>query len=450
MIAFERYSPFPFSATNAPLESPPNAYELLKMEMVHFGDNVYEKTGNLPWATEMHVEACRIIFASEIPYFKSNMDQVTPSAGTSYDSWLRDMVMFADDIVKRARLSPLRSPSESRLAVLNIIGKDNIFDACPLERHLLQYVEENKGQVITDSALQYEACQALRKAESESKETGNIVATWLIELANSSTAWIQAFRKRVGLPIMGDMRVSVAPAQAYTRVDAFTKQYNELNRRLAFYVDTLKRHGMQPNDASLRQQFLRIIDEFDDADWRQEVARNQGWLGRFKRRNMPWTSWGAHKHSQPQSHVYGQPRSDSPIPGPDPGLDPRPPKPDSPVGSGRAESGDSPIIGNPKRGYYFLNDPNFDRLVARELARWVAATMSPHNPNQHVPTDEELQHQARWIMFEDGDPWNQTSADNKEWLRRFKLDVGILDNSVSERCKIGGSLTLYGTSTQSQ
>jgi hypothetical protein len=25
------------------------------------------------------------------------------------------------------------------------------------------------------------------------------------------------------------------------------------------------------------------------------------------------------------------------------------------------------------------------------------------------------------------DPWNQTAADNAQWLRQFKRDVGILD-----------------------
>ncbi|KOS21371.1 hypothetical protein ESCO_005158 [Escovopsis weberi] len=52
--------------------------------------------------------------------------------------------------------------------------------------------------------------------------------------------------------------------------------------------------------------------------------------------------------------------------------------------------------------------------------------MSPNNPNQHVPTDEEMQYQARWMIYDDDDPWNQTAADNVEWLRRFKRDVGIL------------------------
>lgn len=30
------------------------------------------------------------------------------------------------------------------------------------------------------------------------------------------------------------------------------------------------------------------------------------------------------------------------------------------------------------------------------------------------------------------DPWNQTPADNSEWLRRFKLEIGILKETGME------------------
>ncbi|KAM0443732.1 hypothetical protein ACHAO4_010467 [Trichoderma viride] len=49
---------------------------------------------------------------------------------------------------------------------------------------------------------------------------------------------------------------------------------------------------------------------------------------------------------------------------------------------------------------------------------------SKHN-SLDIPTDEEIQNQARWIIYDDDDPWNQTAADNAEWLARFKRDVGL-------------------------
>ncbi|KAK0640192.1 hypothetical protein DIS24_g9601 [Lasiodiplodia hormozganensis] len=44
---------------------------------------------------------------------------------------------------------------------------------------------------------------------------------------------------------------------------------------------------------------------------------------------------------------------------------------------------------------------NIVRRLARELSWFVAITTSTRNPDSHVPTDEELQHQARWIMFDE-------------------------------------------------
>ena len=42
-----------------------------------------------------------------------------------------------------------------------------------------------------------------------------------------------------------------------------------------------------------------------------------------------------------------------------------------------------------------------------------------------VPTDDILQQEARKFLFGDSDPWNQTAADNPEWLDLFKKAHGI-------------------------
>jgi len=42
-----------------------------------------------------------------------------------------------------------------------------------------------------------------------------------------------------------------------------------------------------------------------------------------------------------------------------------------------------------------------------------------------VPTDKDIQDQARMIIYEDNDPWNWTAADNQEWLDTFKYQNGI-------------------------
>ncbi|KAH7125203.1 hypothetical protein B0J11DRAFT_558673 [Dendryphion nanum] len=88
---------------------------------------------------------------------------------------------------------------------------------------------------------------------------------------------------------------------------------------------------------------------------------------------------------------------------------------------------------------YDLEDANFYRGFERDLKRWVAATMCPQNPNFHIPSDAEIQHQARWIIYNGGDAWNQTPADFVEWLEPFKRQVGISKNvnrDVDTGCRI--------------
>ena len=382
----ERTTPFPFTAKHSLLESPRNAYELIMLELMSFVDIYHDKTGRIPTSEEIQFDACRIVFAAEVPAYR----------GAECGSWLRDLIVSAGEIVHRAKLSPLRSPTESRLAFLKIIGQDHPFEGCPHEARLQEFARSRPGAPLTDGELQQEACRIIQHMESDSASPTDIPATWLLELARSSTAWLSAFRQRAGL---GQTDSSPVPQPSVTdpsMIDLILHNYNELERRLTEHVEILRGHGIEPDDANLRQQALRLINEFDNDEWKEAAAKNHSWLARFKRRHLPWSS------------IYSPPEA----PGTSCATDDRTQKkvictsgfPDSNQALVSKAGGPNqpirPTI-NAKPGLYFLNDPNFDRWVARELARWVAATMSPHNPNRHVPTDEELQHQARWIMYEE-------------------------------------------------
>jgi hypothetical protein len=68
---------------------------------------------------------------------------------------------------------------------------------------------------------------------------------------------------------------------------------------------------------------------------------------------------------------------------------------------------DDPLVrvqSNPKAGIrpgtFFPGDLNFYSWFVRDLTRWVAATMSPQNPNYHIPSDDEIQFQARRIIYD--------------------------------------------------
>jgi hypothetical protein len=49
----------------------------------------------------------------------------------------------------------------------------------------------------------------------------------------------------------------------------------------------------------------------------------------------------------------------------------------------------------------FSHDDNCYRKLTRDLSTFITRTMSKNNPNRHVPTDAEIQNQARWIMFDE-------------------------------------------------
>ena len=41
-----------------------------------------------------------------------------------------------------------------------------------------------------------------------------------------------------------------------------------------------------------------------------------------------------------------------------------------------------------------------------------------------IPTDEMFQRESRRVLYHDGDDeWNQTVADNPDWLKAFRSDV---------------------------
>lgn len=62
----------------------------------------------------------------------------------------------------------------------------------------------------------------------------------------------------------------------------------------------------------------------------------------------------------------------------------------------------------------------FENLTAH-LGQFVSKVQAAGTPL----TDEMIQQEARYTVFGDDDPWNQTAADNSEWLRLFKEGMGL-------------------------
>ncbi|KAI8717166.1 hypothetical protein NCS52_00791500 [Fusarium sp. LHS14.1] len=333
LIHYERNSPWPFTTQQGLTGSPASAFELIKTELEYFNAYYTNARHSPPPDEELLYESCCIIFGAEI---------LSKESAIPEPSWLRDLLMSSDEVVKQARIRPMKSAAKSRITALRINGKDNIFQACPMEERLQRYTEIPKllALKVEDDELQREACAVVQAMNESSPHPSVMFANFLTGLILGSTKWLIPFRQRAGLTLNDSTSSVVLDAGSGPPIVA----------------------DLVPNIESLP---LSIEQQ------------------------SPTELW---------------------------------------------DMTDSPTEGLKTNGIevpasYHLFDANCYRRLGRELTRFAMSTMSTRNPKSHVPTDEELQHQARWIMFDDGDPWNQTPADNPNWLEQFKKDVGLLDGA---------------------
>ncbi|KAF1926070.1 uncharacterized protein M421DRAFT_68458 [Didymella exigua CBS 183.55] len=359
LIDLERSTPAPFVASQTPYGSPTTAYELIKIELDHSMQTHFDLSGRMPGNPSMQLEACRIIFASEVT---STKHDVPPA------SWLRDLIMACQPITNEAKFGPLRLRNECRFSALKINGQDNIFELCPLEAQLWTFVKTKEANdvAVTDENIQEEASKIVAHMEQISNTPSDVFANWLIKLIHEDTRWLQRFRVRA-------CSAQCGPAP-----------------------------GLEPQLSGL------------------SFAYTSAPIERPLPLRMETNIIGLERLNSSQMETFPPPtETEAPDLHVSPGT--------YQLAKGLNTPKDEANLFPPIRSRTFINSANFFSWLVRDLARWVAATMSPNNPNCHVPTDEELQHQARCIVYDDDDPWNQTSADNAQWLRQFKRDVGILD-----------------------
>ncbi|KAK0388563.1 hypothetical protein NLU13_4806 [Sarocladium strictum] len=410
LIHHERLSPLPYIAGRV-TESPRNAYELIKLELAYYAANYQQHNPDCkgPTDEEMMVEACRIIFASETLSLQGIATQV---------SWLRDIIMSDEELALKARFGPLRSATENRLASLKINGKDNLFEECPMEQQLHEFVKAKRllGLTAMDNELQEEACKIVGRVEEVSTNPSERVANWLVRLATSSTKWLAPFRQRASLPRSDDIKHAIIRSTDPRLIDSTIHSYSRLERELADFLQMQRAMGVEPTDEDLQRQARIIIYEFDDG-WNQTAADSAYWLDSFKSRHPPVeASPAASGVSSSFSHLRQTGSTAA-----------------SAVPSVTGTQAPTTMNAKGDPAFYqimgerlILNQSNCYRGLELELARFVRSMMSPNNPNQHIPTDAELQHQARWIIHNDDDPWNWTAADSPEWLANFKRQVGLV------------------------
>ncbi|KAI1431198.1 hypothetical protein GGR50DRAFT_101113 [Xylaria sp. CBS 124048] len=399
LIDDERQSHLPFRAGQPPSWTPTNAYELLKIELQWWLSNRMEEVGASPSDSEIQMEACRIIYGAEV-----TLDGLDVSS----TSWLCDLVMCSEEAKRRAAFRP-RTHGSNCLASLRINGKADIFESCLFERELQDYVRAKVllGLTAMDHELQDEACTILRRMEEGCSTKSDFLVDWFIRMIKSSSSWLRDFQQRAGLLRSEDVGDTHERPTDLNINDYTIHNSARLEAALEKYLEQQRLLGIEPTDSDLQRQARIIVFEVDDM-WNQTATDDKNWLERFKRRHSseasrPGLAPGASPSSGRGASVAVQP---SPT-----------------ISSGMTKAPGKPPA---RYGARFLSEPNCYRRLAEDLGRFVAATISPNNPNRHIPTDEELQHQARCIVYDDDDPFNRTAANNAEWLQRFKVDVGLL------------------------
>ncbi|KAH6631719.1 C2H2 transcription factor [Chaetomium tenue] len=433
LIHDERNSPNPYEASQPSTASARHAFELIKSELSFYFDDWCEREGKPPSDEDLQRAACTLIYDTE---------DVSGATENPKSSWLRDLIFSSDCLAQEARWT--RVKGIDCWQQLKINGKTNIFEFDPMETELHDYVKARRllGLTAMDSELQAEACKIIRHMDDNSHQAFNHVVQFLLRLASSSTEWLADFRQRAHLPRSEDLADPGKRSKDPSTIDSTVHNFSRLEFELAEYVRVQRTLGVEPTDADLQKQARMIIYELDDA-WNQTAADDPVWLAAFKQRHVAASTTGDLLGNAPlPATTTAELWWPSVAKGGSSGL-----RTPSPFSNGSGSGSGSGASNKPMHKMFYINDANCYQRLARELKKWISSTMSPNNPNCHVPTDEELQYQARWIVYEDDDPWNQTAADNFEWLRRFKREVGLLTdptlpglpNTLSWNMADGGS-----------
>ncbi|OHE97569.1 hypothetical protein CORC01_07184 [Colletotrichum orchidophilum] len=398
VIQFEQSAPVPFCASVSPAGSAPSAYELLKLEVEYFVRNYFEAHESLPSDDQLIYEACTIIYASE---FLQHNGTATAA------SWLRDLLMSSTELSEKARLRPMNQCYQlAKLSAsqLLIIGKTDIFEDCELEAQLCRHLGDHLvlGLSPSDDDLQQEACVILNRVESASTNPSRRFTGFLVRLMWKSTSWLAPLRQRAEYFASGSYQELIPYPDPTTNMtsgqlnDFFTglAELNQLTGAAEKLIPTTATAITRKMQSAIP---AGTVDTQASSSYCNSEGHQDCISPGFSFDAMPMKSGDFYTRLQTAKTMF--------------------------EGSGHSlrESGGSKGTGMP----FFLNDPNRYARLAGELSRFVASTISPRNPNMHIPSDDELRYHARWVIFEDDDPWNQTAADIPEWLADFKKGVGL-------------------------
>ncbi|TVY73346.1 Homeobox protein, partial [Lachnellula suecica] len=429
LIHDERNTPEAFEASRELLSDFRTLEDLIKIGVVEYINERVLK-GGMPTDEDLLREASYIIRKS---------DEFFTTPGDIEVSWFRDLILFSGEssstdengfsaasggLPWTKKLEPIATPAPYSSADLTGVK-------CSKERALKAFVDAKQalGLTPTDSELQLEACRILDEVETTSNFKCKGGLAWFKYLVVASTKWLEEFRRRASLPRTSEMHLEHIYSMDDKSIDYSIHNTRRVEVELTNYVKLQLATGVTPTDADLQREARLLVYKNDDP-WNQTVIDDPSILLLFKRQNgltpeseagfdMPTLSEAvelgiAQQHSipSPKTLHWDLEQTGIGLPSPSSGEN-------SAIGNGsRTPNFDQPlhttIFNQPSANSnpvmplrYFLNDANCYGRLVRELSRFVTTCTSANNPNSHIPTDAEIQNQARWIIYDDDDPWNQ-------------------------------------------
>ncbi|KAL2060825.1 hypothetical protein VTL71DRAFT_8877 [Oculimacula yallundae] len=436
LIHDERNSMNPFEASKEMASDDHKTLEdKVKIGLVEFVHDAVMK-GIRPTDADLLVQARLIVRTADNIAFKKQHPE---------GSWFRDLILLSGTTEEEMPERP-GSPNYSCIKGLELVNARVAPDCaqfalttCIKQRALMSFIESRQalGLTPTDSELQVECCRILEENEHQSSYKCKPAVAWFKYLVTSSSCWLRGFRRRAGLPRTSEMLSEKIRSLDDKSIDYSIHNQGRLVHELKDWVRFRTALGSHPTDLELQNQARMIVFNNDDS-WNQTAMDDPDFLQQFKQQaglvtvddfgsadlNMPALS-EANEGSQPSPKTLHWDLESNKMPSSTSGsASPTYPAAQPPLHN-LIQNQPSTNTNPTQPLKYFLNDANCYGRLVRELTRFVTTCMSANNPNQHLPSDAEIQNQARWVIYDDDDPWNQTAADNAEWLIRFKRDVGL-------------------------
>jgi hypothetical protein len=350
--------------------------------------NQFDSDGSLPSDPELQYEACSIILAAEIS---------SPVPAQAAPSWLRDVFMSSDEPTKRAYLRPVNH-CKVRVSQLIINGKNNIFENCNLELELRNFIimHQTLGLALSDSEIQEKACNVISHADAKFLDGSKRFMDFMVRLIWGSVNWITFLLERTG--------------------HQFTDGMDNANQNFIPTLPELDPGPVYLPSMGCSEGTETIGSPMDPASTLIGTSVTMGEI--LELPTLPTDAFVRTAHGSGgngnglTSDLSLQVCSQTSLLGTAdvaPGFDVVP--------NPACKSGLARLLGNADPVYstlnmsqrsrtssgrvHFHNGGNSYQALVKDLSSFAKRAMSIRNPDRHIPTDDEIKYQARWIWYEE-------------------------------------------------